>query len=196
MALRESASDDPSPRRQSPVVIRFAGDSGDGMQLTGDRFTAEAAAFGNDLSMLALGAQTPRPRTGERPIADLRRAAKVTQRELALHLGVSVRTVAHWEAGTRPVPLAAAPIVARLLRRPLPSVLAAAHLGVPRVPSPDSRRPAEPPRVLAVLRRSSGWSAAELGRRVGVSGWTTGRPPVDTDSRPMNGSSSPGKEAS
>jgi len=32
------------------VVIRFAGDSGDGMQLTGDRFTQESAAFGNDLS--------------------------------------------------------------------------------------------------------------------------------------------------
>ncbi|MGX7824220.1 2-oxoacid:acceptor oxidoreductase subunit alpha [Actinokineospora sp. 24-640] len=34
------------------VVIRFAGDSGDGMQLTGDRFTSEAAAFGNDLSTM------------------------------------------------------------------------------------------------------------------------------------------------
>ena len=32
------------------VVIRFAGDSGDGMQLTGDRFTSEAALFGNDLA--------------------------------------------------------------------------------------------------------------------------------------------------
>ncbi|MGW0020791.1 2-oxoacid:acceptor oxidoreductase subunit alpha [Rhodococcus sp. NPDC003382] len=32
------------------VVIRIAGDSGDGMQLAGDRFTAEAAAFGNDLA--------------------------------------------------------------------------------------------------------------------------------------------------
>ena len=32
------------------VVIRFAGDSGDGMQLAGDRFTSEAAAFGNDLA--------------------------------------------------------------------------------------------------------------------------------------------------
>ena len=31
------------------VIIRFAGDSGDGMQLTGDRFTQESAAFGNDL---------------------------------------------------------------------------------------------------------------------------------------------------
>ncbi|MDO5677557.1 MAG: 2-oxoacid:acceptor oxidoreductase subunit alpha [Propionibacteriaceae bacterium] len=34
------------------VVIRFAGDSGDGMQLTGDRFTAETAAFGNDIATL------------------------------------------------------------------------------------------------------------------------------------------------
>ncbi|MDI5977800.1 2-oxoacid:acceptor oxidoreductase subunit alpha [Amycolatopsis magusensis] len=47
-----------SPARQTEiskldrVVIRFAGDSGDGMQLTGDRFTSEAAAFGNDLSTM------------------------------------------------------------------------------------------------------------------------------------------------
>src|SRR2546426_2520725 len=34
------------------VTIRFAGDSGDGMQLTGTRFTSETAAFGNDLSTL------------------------------------------------------------------------------------------------------------------------------------------------
>jgi 2-oxoglutarate ferredoxin oxidoreductase subunit alpha len=32
------------------IVIRFAGDSGDGMQVTGDRFTDESALFGNDLS--------------------------------------------------------------------------------------------------------------------------------------------------
>ncbi len=34
------------------VIIRFAGDSGDGMQLTGDRFTQESAVFGNDLQTL------------------------------------------------------------------------------------------------------------------------------------------------
>src|SRR5664279_4960354 len=38
--------------RIDSVVIRFAGDSGDGMQLTGDRFTSETAALGNDLSTL------------------------------------------------------------------------------------------------------------------------------------------------
>jgi len=34
------------------VVIRFAGDSGDGMQLTGDRFTSDTAILGNDLRTL------------------------------------------------------------------------------------------------------------------------------------------------
>ncbi|MGV9272038.1 2-oxoacid:acceptor oxidoreductase subunit alpha [Streptomyces griseosporeus] len=45
-------SPDKEVRRLNRVVIRFAGDSGDGMQLTGDRFTSETASFGNDLSTL------------------------------------------------------------------------------------------------------------------------------------------------
>ena len=39
-----------SKTRLDKVVIRIAGDSGDGMQLAGDQFTSEAAAFGNDLA--------------------------------------------------------------------------------------------------------------------------------------------------
>ncbi len=39
-----------SPSAASRVVVRFAGDSGDGMQLVGDRFTSQAAVFGNDLA--------------------------------------------------------------------------------------------------------------------------------------------------
>src|SRR5213595_3075023 len=34
------------------VVVLFAGDSGDGMQLTGDRFTSATAVLGNDLATL------------------------------------------------------------------------------------------------------------------------------------------------
>src|ERR1700761_2107143 len=56
-ARSESDSDSHRPDAAPPereklekVVIRFAGDSGDGMQLTGDRFTSEAALFGNDLA--------------------------------------------------------------------------------------------------------------------------------------------------
>jgi 2-oxoglutarate ferredoxin oxidoreductase subunit alpha len=43
------------PKRQEErerVIVRFAGDSGDGMQLAGDRFTAATAAMGNDLATL------------------------------------------------------------------------------------------------------------------------------------------------
>ncbi len=39
-------------QQRDRVVIRFAGDSGDGMQLTGDRFTSETAELGNDISTL------------------------------------------------------------------------------------------------------------------------------------------------
>src|SRR5512145_3265550 len=34
------------------VVVRFAGDSGDGMQVAGDRFTSATAVVGNDLATL------------------------------------------------------------------------------------------------------------------------------------------------
>ena len=40
----------PTPQQREQMVIRFAGDSGDGMQLAGTRFTAVAAFFGNDLA--------------------------------------------------------------------------------------------------------------------------------------------------
>jgi len=40
------------PERLDDVVIRFAGDSGDGMQLTGSQFTTTSALLGNDLSTL------------------------------------------------------------------------------------------------------------------------------------------------
>lgn len=39
----------PPPIQRDQVVIRFAGDSGDGIQLAGSQFTAASAAFGNDL---------------------------------------------------------------------------------------------------------------------------------------------------
>src|SRR5260370_12124650 len=41
-----------SGERRENVVIRFAGDSGDGMQLAGMQFTAESALAGNDIATL------------------------------------------------------------------------------------------------------------------------------------------------
>jgi 2-oxoglutarate ferredoxin oxidoreductase subunit alpha len=52
------STDAPSPSSSKPledlesVTIRFAGDSGDGMQLTGTQFTDASAIFGNDLATL------------------------------------------------------------------------------------------------------------------------------------------------
>jgi len=48
--VSDTTINEPSPRVLDRVVIRFAGDSGDGMQLAGDRFTTSSALFGNDLA--------------------------------------------------------------------------------------------------------------------------------------------------
>jgi hypothetical protein len=47
----------------SRVVIRFAGDSGDGMQLTGERFTAETANLGNDIESRRSSCSSLTPRS-------------------------------------------------------------------------------------------------------------------------------------
>lgn len=50
--MRECVQVSKQVKQLDRVIIRFAGDSGDGMQLTGDRFTQESAVFGNDLVTL------------------------------------------------------------------------------------------------------------------------------------------------
>jgi len=52
MQVAHATVDQTSVEHRDRVVIRFAGDSGDGMQLAGNRFTDSSAAFGNDLATL------------------------------------------------------------------------------------------------------------------------------------------------
>src|SRR4026207_1386135 len=52
MASRPTGSMSKAVEERDRVVIRFAGDSGDGRQLTGDRFTTATAILGNDLATL------------------------------------------------------------------------------------------------------------------------------------------------
>jgi 2-oxoglutarate ferredoxin oxidoreductase subunit alpha len=56
MATHSSTEDGPEeqrePRTLEKVIVRFAGDSGDGMQLVGSRFTDATAVAGNDLATL------------------------------------------------------------------------------------------------------------------------------------------------
>ena len=46
-------------RELQDVVIRFSGDSGDGMQLTGTLFSDTSALLGNGISSAATGSSTP-----------------------------------------------------------------------------------------------------------------------------------------
>jgi 2-oxoglutarate/2-oxoacid ferredoxin oxidoreductase subunit alpha len=48
--VSDTTTDPKAPQVLDRVVIRFAGDSGDGMQLAGDRFTTMSALLGNDLA--------------------------------------------------------------------------------------------------------------------------------------------------
>jgi 2-oxoglutarate ferredoxin oxidoreductase subunit alpha len=48
--VSDTTTDPKNPQVLDRVVIRFAGDSGDGMQLAGDRFTTTSALLGNDLA--------------------------------------------------------------------------------------------------------------------------------------------------
>ncbi len=55
--MTETSAEESTPRnvvaeRLDDVVVRFAGDSGDGMQLTGSQFTSTSALVGNDLATL------------------------------------------------------------------------------------------------------------------------------------------------
>ncbi|MEK6719714.1 MAG: 2-oxoacid:acceptor oxidoreductase subunit alpha [Chloroflexota bacterium] len=50
--MTDTAERAPATQELERVTIRFAGDSGDGMQLTGTQFTRTAAVFGNDISTL------------------------------------------------------------------------------------------------------------------------------------------------
>ncbi|MEA2507282.1 MAG: 2-oxoglutarate/2-oxoacid ferredoxin oxidoreductase subunit alpha [Actinomycetota bacterium] len=54
MSAQSAPPKQAGPDRQEVdrVIIRFAGDSGDGMQLTGERFTSVSAVFGNDLATM------------------------------------------------------------------------------------------------------------------------------------------------
>ena len=48
--MADTTTNEHSHQLLDRVVIRFAGDSGDGMQLAGDRFTTSSAVLGNDLA--------------------------------------------------------------------------------------------------------------------------------------------------
>jgi transcriptional regulator with XRE-family HTH domain len=137
-----------------------------------DRVPAVAGLLGlapADLLERAARASLPRAEALP-PLARFRIGAGMTQQEAAHVLGVSVRTLRRCEYGRRGVDLGRARDMARCYRRPLAQVLRAARTPVPEVLADPRWTVGDLPAVLEALRGSSGLSAAELGRRLGISG--------------------------
>jgi transcriptional regulator with XRE-family HTH domain len=107
----------------------------------------------------------PAPRS---QLAALRWAVGLTQREVALHVGVSIRTVVAWESGGRRPPASSVRLLAGCLRVPASRVRAAVGVELPTIPHPATWRNDDLPDLLGRLRAAAGLSAAEVGRRLSV----------------------------
>jgi transcriptional regulator with XRE-family HTH domain len=126
--------------------------------------------------------RTPEPqpaRADARPLRGFRRHVRMSQREAAAHLRISVGTLARYEAGERATPLRVARRMAAAYQRSLSEVLRCSGTQIPPLP-PAPWSTSELPEVLRALRSGGGWTKVELGRAVGRSGqavraWETGR---------------------
>lgn len=131
-------------------------------------------------------ARPPVDQEPERVLRSMRRQAHMTGREAAGTLGISLASLARYEAGQRAVPLAVLRRMAVIYRQPAADLLAQRAEPLPRLPErPWSED--DVPAVLHGLRVRAGLSKVAVGRRVGrsgqaVRGWETGltRPGTDT----------------
>ena len=115
-----------------------------------------------------------------RPLRRLRRAARMSQREAAVHLGIAVGSLARYEAGQRRPPVPVARRMAGAYRRPVAEVLAACRIELLPLPPRARWLREDVPEGLRAARTAAGLSKVALGRAVGrsgqaVRGWETGR---------------------
>lgn len=144
-----------------------------------------------DTDVAALAAVPPaEAHTDPRPLRRLRRAARMSRREAAVHLGISMATLSRYEAGERRPPLSVARRMATVYRRPARDVIAACGIQLRPIPRHTPWRMADVPRGIAAARLAAGLTKLEMGRAVGrsgqaVLGWETGRshPPPDVRRR-------------
>jgi transcriptional regulator with XRE-family HTH domain len=116
-------------------------------------------------------AQTPDPR----PLRGHRRAAGMSRAEAAAALGVSVGSLARYEAGERPTPIPVVRRMARAYGRSVEDLLP--YSGSRLVPLPPRHRwrPEEVPQAIRALRTAAGLTRVGLGRAVDRSGNTVAR---------------------
>lgn len=133
--------------------------------------------LGTDLRLLASAPSAAGP--DPRPLRRLRTAARMSRREAAAQLGISVGSLSRYEAGERRLPVAVLRRMAAAYGRPVSELLR--HGGCRILPLPARRwRPEQVPAALTALRTGAGLSKVGLGRLVGrsgqaVSGWERGR---------------------
>ena len=119
------------------------------------------------------------PSPDPRPLRELRRGARMSQREAAAHLRISVGALARYEAGTRNTPMPVVRRMAAVYQRTVTDLLVCS--GTELYPVPATPWSAdELPDVLRALRSARGLTKVAVGRAVGRSGqavrsWETGR---------------------
>lgn len=136
-----------------------------------------ARLLGADLPLLTSAPAAPGP--DPRPLRRLRLAARMSRREAAAQLGISVGSLSRYEAGERRAPVAVLRRMAAAYGRPVSELLQ--HGGCQVLPLPPRRwRPEQVPAALTALRIGAGLSKVGLGRLVrrsgqAVAGWESGR---------------------
>ena len=115
-----------------------------------------------------------------RPLRHMRRAARMSQREAAAHLGIAIGSLARYEAGQRRPPVPVARRMAAVYRRPVVEVLTACRIDLLPLPPRGRWRPEDVPEGIRASRTALGLSKVALGSAVGrsgqaVRGWETGR---------------------
>lgn len=104
-----------------------------------------------------------------RPLRRLRKNICMSQREAAAHLGISIGTLARYESGERPIPVATARRMAILYRRPMDTLLRHGGRVLPAFPPGRVWAEEQVPEGIRAARVVAGMTKAALGRALGTS---------------------------
>lgn len=104
--------------------------------------------------------------TDLRPLRRFRRQLGLSQREGASYLGISLASLARYEAGQRQPPMATARAMAATYWRPLEEITAAAGIALPPFPARHPWAPDQVAEGIRAARLAAGLTAVALGRAV------------------------------
>jgi transcriptional regulator with XRE-family HTH domain len=104
-----------------------------------------------------------------RPLRRLRKNTGMSQREAAAHLGIAIGTLARYESGERPTPVAAVRRMATLYRCPMEAVLRYSGRTLLPLPPGVVWREEQVPEGIRAARLAAGLTKAALGRALGTS---------------------------